>query len=69
MTKTLKPTFRAALQSDGTLELLVYEDIGENYWTGGGVTAKTVKQQLDAAGPFQRISLRVINDRRCFALF
>ncbi len=59
MTKTLKPTFRAALQSDGTLELLVYEDIGENYWTGGGVTAKTVKQQLDAAGPFQRISLRV----------
>jgi ATP-dependent protease ClpP protease subunit len=54
-----KPTFRAALQSDGTLELLVYEEIGENYWSGGGVTAKTVKQQLDQAGPYSRMAVRI----------
>ena len=54
-----KPVFRAALQADGTLELLVYEDIGENYWSGGGVTAKTVKQQIDEAGPFTRLAVRI----------
>jgi ATP-dependent Clp protease, protease subunit len=53
------PTFRAALQSDGTLELLVYEEIGENFWSGGGVTAKTVKQQIDQAGPHTAIAVRV----------
>ena len=58
-TSIRKPTFRASLQSDGTLELLVYEEIGENFWTGGGVTAKTVKQQLDQAGPYSRLSVRV----------
>lgn len=55
----LKPCFRAALQTDGTLELLVYEDIGEDWWTGGGVTAKTVKQQLDSAGIYNRIAVRI----------
>lgn len=54
-----KPLFRAALQSDGTLELLVYEEIGENYWSGGGVTAKTVKQQIDQAGPHTRLAVRI----------
>lgn len=55
----LKPCFRASLQTDGTLELLVYEDIGENFWSGGGVTAKTVKQQLDNAGVYNRIAIRI----------
>lgn len=54
----LKPCFRASLQGD-TLELLVYEDIGENLWTGGGVTAKSIKQQLDTAGVFSRIAVRI----------
>jgi len=57
--KAQRPVFRAALQSDGTLELLVYEEIGENYWTGGGVTAKTVKQQIDQAGAHSRIAVRI----------
>jgi ATP-dependent Clp protease protease subunit len=55
----LKPQFRAALQADGTLELLVYEDIGVDWWTGGGVTAKTVKDQIDQAGPFNTITVRI----------
>ncbi len=55
----LKPSFRASLQSDGTLELLVYEEIGENWWTGGGVTAKTVKQQIEQASNYTGISVRI----------
>jgi ATP-dependent protease ClpP protease subunit len=58
-TSIRKPMFRAALQSDGTLELLVYEEIGENWWSGGGVTAKTVKEQLDQAGPYTRMAVRI----------
>jgi ATP-dependent protease ClpP protease subunit len=58
-TSIRKPVFRASLQSDGTLELLVYEEIGENVWFGGGVTAKTVKQQLDQAGPYSRMAVRI----------
>lgn len=58
-TARLKPQFRAALQPDGTLELLVYEEIGVDWWTGEGVTAKTVKQQIDSAGPFTSIAVRI----------
>lgn len=54
----VKPGFRASIQGD-TLELLVYEDIGYNYWTDGGVTAKTVKQQIDEAGNFNSITVRI----------
>lgn len=54
-----KPFFKAALQSDGTLELLVYEDIGENWWDGGGITAKTIKQAIDDAGAFDQILVRI----------
>ncbi len=58
-----KPFFRAAVRNDGgsgVLELMVYEQIGENFWTGEGVTAKNFKQRIDqAAGAFSRISLRI----------
>lgn len=53
------PLFRASLQSDGTLELLVYEDIGVDWWTGNGITAKTIKQEIDTAGPFTKIAVRI----------
>lgn len=55
----LVPQFKASLQPSGVLELLVYEEIGENYWTGGGVTAKSVKQSLDAAGNYDSVTLRI----------
>ena len=57
--KPTRPYFRAALQTDGTLEILVYDDIGENFWDGGGVTAKSVKQQLDQAPNYSKILLRI----------
>lgn len=56
--RAAKPA-RASVQADGTLELMVYEEIGENFWDGGGVTAKSVKQQMDAAGSYSKILLRI----------
>lgn len=58
MKKTnLKPFFRAAVK-DETLDLQIYEDIGAD-WFGEGLTAKTVKQRIDGAGKFARISVRI----------
>ena len=59
MKNKLKPCFRASMQPNSTLELLVYEDIGPGYWGDEGVTAKTVKQQIDSAGVFNRIAVRI----------
>lgn len=58
MKHKLKPCFRASVDGD-TLELLVYEDIGENWWSGGGITAKNVKQQIDQAGSYSSITVRI----------
>ena len=55
----IKPFFRAALQPDGTLEMMIYEEIGYNFWTGEGVTAKSVKEQIDQAGPYSKIAIRI----------
>jgi ATP-dependent protease ClpP protease subunit len=55
----LKPQFKASVQPGGVLELLVYEDIGLDWWSGEGVTAKTVKQSIDEAGIFTSISVRI----------
>jgi ATP-dependent Clp protease, protease subunit len=59
--KQLKPQrgFRAALQEDGVFELLVYEEIGEDWWSGDGLTAKMFKQKLDSAGVYARIRVRI----------
>lgn len=54
----VKPGFRAALKDNGVLEMTVYEEIGAD-WFGTGVTAKSFKQQIDAAGPFNRIAVRI----------
>ena len=40
--------FNAKTDSDGTLELNMLDIIGEDWWTGGGITANRVKAQLDA---------------------
>jgi ATP-dependent Clp protease protease subunit len=58
MKTKLKPYFAAAVKADGVLELTVYEEIGSD-WFGEGITAKSVKQELDRAGSFNRISIRI----------
>ncbi len=40
--------FNAKTSADGVLELNMLDIIGEDWWTGGGITANRVKQQLDA---------------------
>ena len=57
-TQQVKPFFSAA-KKDSILELLVYETIGEDWWDGGGVTAKSVAQQINNAGDFSSISVRI----------
>lgn len=54
-----KPGLRAAVRRDGVLEMLVYDEIGFDYWTGSGITAKSVRQQIDGAGIFASILLRI----------
>ncbi len=39
--------FTAVKLADNTLELNMLDVIGRDYWTGGGITAKTVKATLD----------------------
>lgn len=56
---TLADKFRAALRDDGVLEIVIYETIGEDWWSGGGVTSKSVKAQLDSAGNYSRILVRI----------
>lgn len=55
----MKPFFRAAVRQDGVLEMLVYEEIGMDYWSGEGITAKMFKQQLDNAGIYSGILVRI----------
>lgn len=40
------PSFRAEV-SGGRASLYIYDVIGEDWWTGGGVTAKSVQQAID----------------------
>ena len=52
-----KHIFAAAKKND-TLELRIYDSIGESFW-GGGVTAESVKQKLDEAGDVSKIVVRI----------
>jgi ATP-dependent protease ClpP protease subunit len=58
MKQPIKRIFAAAVAGT-TLELLVYDEIGENFWTGGGVTAQGVADAIEKAGAFDRIAVRV----------
>lgn len=53
-----KPGIYAAIRGD-TLELAIYGDIGENFWTGEGITPASVKSEIDKAGKFSAISVRI----------
>ncbi len=56
----LKPVFQIRnAATEGTLEVLLYEQIGEDFWSGGGVSAKKFSEALKAAGDVQEINLRI----------
>lgn len=54
-----KGIFSAVKNSANELEVMLYDEIGYDFWTGGGITAKDVADQLKAAGTVSRIALRI----------
>jgi ATP-dependent Clp protease protease subunit len=44
---------------DGNAELLLYDVIGFDFWTGGGTTPKGLVDELEAMKPFNNITLRI----------
>jgi ATP-dependent Clp protease protease subunit len=42
-----------------TLEILIYGEVGENFWTGEGITPKSIKKAIDSAGAVTDISVRI----------
>lgn len=43
----------------GTAIMRIYEDIGEDWWTGGGVTAKRFAEELDSFGDIKRLNIHI----------
>lgn len=55
-----RPMIKAAVDPDGTLEILIYGEIGAMYWYEDlGISAKTVRAQIDRAGDFSRVLMRI----------
>lgn len=50
--------FAGAKQGD-TLEILLYDVIGRDWWSGGGCTAADISQAIKDAGDFSSITMRV----------
>jgi len=46
-------------KKDGEAELLLYEMIGFDFWTGGGMTPKKLVDDLAALQPFDKLTIRV----------
>jgi ATP-dependent protease ClpP protease subunit len=42
-----------------TAIMRIYEDIGEDFWTGGGITAKSFAGQLDELGDIKRLNVHI----------
>jgi ATP-dependent protease ClpP protease subunit len=54
----IKRVFASAVKNK-TLELLVYGEIGEQWWSDRGITAQWVSDEINAAGDFDRIAVRI----------
>ena len=64
-----RPGLRASMASDGTLEIMVYGDIVDSatvsmleawgYPSDGLISAASIKKQIDDAGDYSQISLRI----------
>lgn len=50
---------KMAKTEDGAAEVLLYDVIGFDMWTGGGMTPKRLVDELEAMKPFDRLTLRV----------
>jgi ATP-dependent Clp protease, protease subunit len=50
---------KAEASESGTAVMRIYEDIGEDFWTGGGVTAKRFSEELDSFGLIKRLNIHI----------
>jgi ATP-dependent Clp protease protease subunit len=50
---------RVFASAETTLEITMYGDIGLDWWTGEGITPASVKEQMDDAGEFSNITVRI----------
>lgn len=46
-------------QASSTVIMRIYEEIGENFWTGEGVTAKKFAEQLEDFGDIKRLNVHI----------
>lgn len=53
-----KRRFSAAVK-DQVLEILIYGEIGEDYWSDRGITASSISAEIAQAGAYDRIRVRV----------
>lgn len=42
-----------------TAVMRIYEEIGEDFWTGGGITAKKFAKELDELGDIKRLNIHI----------
>jgi len=52
-------TIKVNAADDGTAEILIYEEIGFDWWTGEGMTAKRLHDELQAIGDVETINVRI----------
>lgn len=46
-------------ETNGVAIMRLYEEIGEDFWTGGGVSAKAFAEELDGFGEIKRLHLHI----------
>lgn len=46
-------------EKSSTAIMRIYEDIGEDFWTGGGITAKKFANDLDELGDIKRLNIHI----------
>lgn len=57
--RTRKPLEIKNAVAGKSAELYIYDEIGFDWWTGGGVTAKSIMEALDEIGDVEQIDLHV----------
>ncbi len=55
----MKLNYSLRNEANETPEILIYDQIGEDWWTGDGVTAKRFRQDLAALGSPAEINVRI----------
>lgn len=55
----MKLNYSLRNEANAVPEILIYDQIGEDYWSGEGVTAKNIKSDLAALGNVAEVNVRI----------